>query len=268
MDMIKNPGSNLFSYIIPHRGEVGSERVKNLKCIIELIKKLQQKHNIEIIIVEQDTEKRIELDPSINHILAYNAGDFSRAWGFNVGAKIAKGNILIFGDGDVFLEQNQFSKFLSKFDSTYKGYDIVSPYNDRVIFLEEKESDLFREKFIVSTDGIKHATGRSPVMGGLCAMWKKSYIKTSGWDEHFRGWGGEDCAYRDHLSKQSFKFFSDTFKGYHLNHERDKQKVTSYRKRHDQNRDYYFNVYRSKPLDFIEKNRVKNNDIGNPDKYK
>jgi predicted glycosyltransferase involved in capsule biosynthesis len=72
----------------------------------------ERKYNIEIIVVEQDIKKMVTLDPCVNHILAYNNGDFNRAWGFNVGSKVAKGNILIFGDGDVFLEHDQFSKFL------------------------------------------------------------------------------------------------------------------------------------------------------------
>jgi predicted glycosyltransferase involved in capsule biosynthesis len=235
--------------------------------MISIIKKLQAKHNIEIIVVEQDVKKMVSLDPCVKHILAYNDGDFNRAWGFNVGSKVAKGNILIFGDGDVFLEINQFSAFLDKFNTEYKKYDVVSPYTSRVIFLDEIESDDFRKthKFKKSRTPLEES---SPIMGGLCAMWKDSYNKSKGWDENFRGWGGEDCAYRDHLIQSGSKLFSDTFIGYHLNHDRDKNKATSYRQRHDENRDYYFKVYRGKRIDFIEKNRVKNEDIGNPNKYR
>jgi predicted glycosyltransferase involved in capsule biosynthesis len=266
MDTIKTLGSNTFSYIIPHRG-YGCDREHNLQCIVNLIKQLQVKYNIEIIVVEQDIKKMVTLDPCVNHILAYNNGDFNRAWGFNVGSKAAKGNILIFGDGDVFLELKQFSMFLDKFDSVYTQYDVISPYASRVIFLDDVESYNFRKTLNI-TNQYSALPQSSPIMGGLCAMWKKSYNKSKGWDEHFRGWGGEDCAYRDHLIKSGSKLFSDTFIGYHLNHDRDKNKVTSYRKRHDQNREYYFNVYRGKDLNFIENNRVKNNDIGNPNKYK
>lgn len=266
MDMTKTPGNNSFSYIIPHRG-FNCDREKNLHCIIKLIKELQINYDIEIIVIEQDIKKMIQLDPSVKHILAYNNGDFNRAWGFNVGAKVAKGDILIFGDGDVFLEVDQFSIFLNKFKTEYKKYDVVSPYTSRVHFLEENETDYFRKnlKLLENREMLPQS---SPIMGGLCAMWKTSYQKSKGWDENFRGWGGEDCAYRDHLTKANFKLFSDTFIGYHLNHYRDTQKVTSYKKRHGQNRNYYFNVYRRKELDFIEKNRIKNNDIGNPNKYK
>lgn len=259
--------NNLFSYIITHRG-FNTEREYNLKCIIKLIKKLQATHNIEIIVVEQDIKKQVDLDPDVNHVLAYNPGDFSRAWGLNVGSKIAKGNVLIFGDGDVFLTPDKFSKFLNKFNKEYLEYDVISPYKNRVRNIDKNDSIYFRDNLKLNKEYEGASGSGSSLMGGLCAIWKKSYNKSAGWDENFIGWGGEDNAYRDHLKASGFKLLSDDFTAYHLYHDTEQQKSTGYIHRKGQNQEYYFSVYRFKSKQHIEKNRAENNDIGNPNKYK
>ena len=256
---------NKFSYIITHRGKDGY-RLENLKAILKWIKKFKE-HNIEIIIVEQDIDKVDGLDADIIHVLAYNPGIFSRSWGFNVGAKIATGNILIFGDTDVVHTYEQFNLFLHKFSDKFKAYDVVAPYNNKVIFLDSNESEQFRENLSIVTDKLP-GEGSSPMMGGIVAMTSECFLKSGGWDEYFVGWGGEDCAYREHLRALGAKMHRDTNQGYHIYHERDKEKKSDYKKMHDTNRKYYFSVYLKKDKNFIEKNRSKNEAIGNPDKYR
>lgn len=254
-----------FSYIITHRGKDG-RRLANLYATIKWISQFKE-HDIEIIVIEQDTEKTFQLNENVKHILAYNSTIFSRAWGLNVGANIATKDRYIFGDSDIIHNYDEFNSFLYKFSNEFKDCDVVSPYNSRVLFLNEEDSAHFRNTLQIKTL-LKVPSGRSPLMGGVCVMTRNCFIKTNGWDENFVGWGGEDSAYAQYLYCGNAKIKFDNCTAYHLYHERDKKGVTEYRKAYINNKNYYIRVYHKKSKNHIESNRIKNTSIGNINKYK
>ena len=98
-------------------------------------------------------------------------------------------------------------------------------------------------------------------------MKKNSYLDTPGWDEEFRGWGGEDSAFRDYVVAKGFKVHSNSAIAYHLYHDREHETMNSYRQGCGENRAYYRKVYKFKSLDHMEKHRTKIIDIGNVNKY-
>ena len=82
-----------FTYIISYRDS--PYRIFNLKKIISWL----ENFNCEIIIVEQDTESKINFEEDyINHIFTYSDRPFNKSWACNCGALKAKSDIIVFGD--------------------------------------------------------------------------------------------------------------------------------------------------------------------------
>jgi hypothetical protein len=95
--LTEKPTSIIISY-----KESSYERKRNFEKIILFFSKYLC-DNLEIVIVEQDVESKINWlnNKYINHIFIKNEKIFNKGWGNNVGARHAKHENLIFNDSDV-----------------------------------------------------------------------------------------------------------------------------------------------------------------------
>jgi GT2 family glycosyltransferase len=154
---------------------------------------------LQTIVVEQDTAPR--LDPSLPSAMtacfAYNPGSFNKSWGFNIAARLAQRAILIVGDADVVAAHT----LVTAVERCRDGVAAVKPYR-RMIDLTSEESARVRAgewSFTpprpAGTPPSREAKNEYVVFaGGLFVIQRDVYLRIGGFDERFRGWGGEDDA--------------------------------------------------------------------------
>lgn len=139
-------------------------------------------------------------------------GIFNKGWGYNIGAKEAKGNCLIFHDSDIFIKLDSYRTSLELLNK----FDVINPYKS-ISYLNKKNSDLFisnEYKFI------KHSNVNklSPISGGIFMIKKKNFLKLKGFDENCFGWGYEDSIFDTKIKKMELSVYSYDDVGVHLYH--------------------------------------------------
>ncbi len=98
----------------------------------------------EIILVEQGTTKEanwlkeVNKYNQINYIFIKNEGEFDKKLGYDIGAKNAKSDILIFNDIDRYLKLGSYRYALQLLNR----FDIINPYNS-ICYLNKNSTDDF-----------------------------------------------------------------------------------------------------------------------------
>lgn len=203
-----------FSYIIPYRH--GMDRIANLSKTLNWLLTFD---NIEIIVVEQDKVSKFGSIPirGIKHIFTPTNLPFNRAWGHNVGLKHASTDIIVFGDGDLIMDSQEFISAIKDLEK----YEAVSPYK-KVVDLEQHESgyDINYWKTINRPGRGETDNQKINIAGGILAMRREACMKVGGFSsEQFIGWGGED----DFMAHKIYKYLTwkeCDYKSYHLWHPR------------------------------------------------
>jgi hypothetical protein len=183
------PGAGpLVSFIIGHRG---AERLPHLLATLSTLQ-AQEGARVECLVVEQAWESQLEgrLPHGVRHLHArppHPEMPYARAWAFNVGAREARGDILVFHDNDI-LAPSHYAAELVRVAG--RGYETVRL--QRFLF------------YLNAADSARvFETGRLPVkaapetvrqnwLGGTLAVRRDTYFALGGHDETFVGWGGED----------------------------------------------------------------------------
>jgi len=194
-------------------------RLKNLRIFKEHYKKYYN----HFVIVEQDKVSaaipEVQSDNDIKYIFAYNAGEFNRSWGLNIGAMQFIDDVkirnILFCDIDVILNDNAIyeSEISIKTDGFVNPYSYIKHLNeDSTKFFEEK-------KFTINIGG---GVTTPSFAGGALLMSKEVFKEVNGWDEVYRGWGGEDNALA-YLLLRRYKTFTTIKNGkaVHLFHNSD-----------------------------------------------
>lgn len=212
-------GDDTVSIIFSYK-ESSHERRRNLQNILNFFSKYLSE-NLEIILVEQDSENRItwlqeiENYKYIKHIFLKNNKIFNKGRGFNVGAKHANGNCLIFNDSDVMVSPKTYEKSILLLDE----FDVVNPYK-YLYWLNELETiefisaenkskiELYRKKFPPSV-----------ISGGIFLIKKEQYLKLKGFDENSFGWGFQDYIFDEKLKKIGLTITTVESIALHLHHE-------------------------------------------------
>ena len=155
----------------------------------------------EIVVVEQDTKSSIEYRKFSGKpiwVLAHNPGLFNKSWGMNLGYRLCKGEILVMADADMLIAAEDLQRAV---DAVTHSLDIVRPYR-HLIALTKQETQLFRDTGALpatpTTNQGYDRTYRSEnicLAGGMFVVRRAFYESTGGFDERFRGWGGEDDAF-------------------------------------------------------------------------
>jgi hypothetical protein len=177
------------SFLIGHRG------VERLPLLLMTLKSIagQAGCRVECVVVEQDTESRIEshLPEWVRHeLVPPDRPDipFSRSRAFNAAAKLARAQCLIFHDGDLVVPRDYAARVLEFHKS---GFEVINL--KRIIFYlcERDTVSSLNERCIVVRETLEAAM-QNAEGGGSVGMDRDAYSAIGGFDDGFVGWGGED----------------------------------------------------------------------------
>lgn len=188
---------NYASCILTYRESDSPDRRANLHAVLAWLACLSQ---LEVIVVEQDSLPRLGAalaHPACRNVFAYNPGPFNKGWGFNIGYRFARGNVLIFADADVLIDK----QLPVSAELCQRGYQVVKPYR-AIVDLTPAETAIVRDgSFDYQPDRPDDAaTNREGIAefvvlcGGIFCLRREAFVALGGWDERFLGWGGEDDA--------------------------------------------------------------------------
>jgi len=181
------------SFIFAHSGR---DRVKQLCRTIRSVF-AQRDVRVECIVVGQSPSPVEGILP--NKIRFRHLGKeglpsgWYKSWAYNVGARIATGDVLVFQDGDVCVPERYAAEVARSI--LYDGYNAASL--QRFLFY----LDLATTQRIERQDTTEIRCIPERVFqnwkGGTIAVQRESFFELGGFDEGFVDWGGEDDEFYD-----------------------------------------------------------------------
>ncbi len=198
--------THTFTFIIGYRHSL--EKFNNLKRTLDWINGFA---GVDVILVEQDTHSKISHLPlKARQVFLKSNKPYNKAWGFNVGTKLSKSNVIVFSDLGIIMDPNQFIEGLKLIEQ----YDMVSPYKKQ-IELQQNESGL-QLPDILNIDRF----GREKLIcESLCIFRKDAIQRIGGWYEELIG-NGED-EFLSNKVKQFLNWTELEQKGYQLYYNRE-----------------------------------------------
>lgn len=185
-------GSPVVSFVIGHRG---GERRALLTKVLQSIA-AQRDVTFECIVVEQDVAPTLSdrLPAWVRYVPTPAPANlpYCRSWAFNVGAAMARGDLLILHDNDLLVPRNYAARAAAL---RSEGFEVINL--KRFIFYltpdrAELSTDPLNGRKLAVESVIENATG-----GGSIAITRSAFEDIGGMDEDFIGWGGEDVEFWD-----------------------------------------------------------------------
>jgi glycosyltransferase involved in cell wall biosynthesis len=180
------------SFIIGHKG------VDRLPLLLTTLASIadQRDCSVECVVVEQSISPEIQrfLPLWVKYVhtpLPDPTMPYCRAWALNVGARAARGRLLVLHDNDMLVPHGYGAELTTTGNS---GYEVINL--KRFIFY------LSRDHSEGVVNGTLSLGARPPenVMqnaeaGGTLAITRAAYFEIGAFDESFIGWGGEDTEF-------------------------------------------------------------------------
>ena len=195
------------SFIIAHEGR---QRVKNVDWVTRSILG-QQETQVECLVVDQTAEPAFkeELSDSVQYLHRPRPDGLTgwrKSWAFNQGARAARGDILVFHDGDIICPNNYASALLDAMQSH------AAASIQRFLFNLDQNDTTTLFETSVWPQRLQPERVRQNWEGGTIAVRRDAFFEMGGYDEAFVGWGGEDNEFFDRCSAVGhFKFGSVPF---------------------------------------------------------
>ncbi len=187
-------GQPEISVLIGHRG---TERLPLLLATLESLA-AQEGVQLECVVIEQDGNPTIaaELPPWVQHVhapLPEADAPYNRSHAFNIGARHARGRVLLLHDNDMLVPCGYGRRILDRIN---RGYEVVNPKR-YIFYLNQLHSREILEGKAPFDSRPPEAIVQNLEAGGSMAIAKSTYEALGGMDEGFVGWGGEDNEFWD-----------------------------------------------------------------------
>lgn len=220
------------SYVIPFRNVGRGESVATVVANI----KAQRFPQIEIIIIEQDSQQAFDLNTvtPIRHKLVPTNDQFNKSLAFNSGMAWATSDKVILQDADI-INPGEYTAMVAR---ALNGSESCH-FGQQVLYLTDESS---RKVFTngVTTADLQCESAVDYFEGGSIGVMKSAYVRIGGFDERFVGYGVEDVEFYERLKNLTNHKEDRVIKMIHLWHGR----VDGWQARHQANKLYYIDQQR------------------------
>ncbi|PFA67800.1 hypothetical protein CN378_09780 [Bacillus sp. AFS015802] len=158
---------------------------------------------------------------------------FSKAEAVNHAASVAQGEVYVIVDSDIICDPNIIKGSIKLLDTE----PWIIPYNKVLDITQNSSTEILNtEPLWPLPDALdtnpRNTTGVIPV-GGINIIKKECFEKVGGFDERFKGWGGEDDAFASSVNTFCGHFKRIPTSIYHLWHPTEKSKNIHYQSNYD-----------------------------------